>query len=119
MPYRIGYWDSEAGEQRERDATPEEIAEIEARSAEPPAPIIPQEVTRRQGMEALFIMHELKDADIEAAISQHVTDPDAQYLAINEFRNSQTFQYERPLVVFMCGALGLDRDELFTFAATR
>lgn len=118
MPHRILYWDNEAKEQRERDATPQEAAEIDARQQDA-QPVIPQEVTRRQGMEALFIMHDLKDADIEAAIAQHVTDPDAQYLALNEFKTSQTFLYERPLVVFMCTALGLDRAALFTFAATR
>lgn len=33
MTYKICYWDTDAGEQRERDATPEEIAEVEARAA--------------------------------------------------------------------------------------
>lgn len=31
--YKICYWDAEAKEQQERDATPEEVAEIEARKA--------------------------------------------------------------------------------------
>lgn len=35
--YKVCYWDSEAGEQRERDATPEETAEIDARKAPNPA----------------------------------------------------------------------------------
>lgn len=30
--YKTVYWDSEAGEQRERDCTPEEVAEIVARN---------------------------------------------------------------------------------------
>lgn len=34
MTYKICYWDTGAGEQRERDATPEEAAEIEARATE-------------------------------------------------------------------------------------
>jgi len=40
MIHRITYWDSEAGKQRERDATPNEAAEIEARAGEsaPPQP---------------------------------------------------------------------------------
>lgn len=118
MTHRILYWDSEAGEQRERDSTPAEDIEQAAYLASL-KPAVPQEVFRRQGMEALFLMHGLKDADIEAAIAQHVTDPDAQYLALNEFRTSLTFLYDRPLVVFMCTALGLDRAALFTFAATR
>jgi hypothetical protein len=37
MTYKIDYWDSDAKEQRLRDATPEETAEIEARKAEAPA----------------------------------------------------------------------------------
>jgi hypothetical protein len=101
----------------ERDAIPDEIAEIEARQQQPDQPAIPREVSRRRGLEALFDLHGLKDTEIEAAIVQHVTEPDAQYKALNEFRTSQTFEYERPLVVFMCTTLGLDRDALFTYAA--
>lgn len=37
MTDKICYWDSEAGEQRERDATPDEQAEIDARRATLPA----------------------------------------------------------------------------------
>ena len=83
-----------------------------------PVVTVPQEVSRRRGLEALFKMYGLKDVDIEAAIANHLTDPGEQYLAMNEFRTSQTFEYERPLVVFMCGALGLDRAALFTLAGS-
>lgn len=37
MTYKVCYWDKVAGEQRERDATPEEAAEIESRKAAAPA----------------------------------------------------------------------------------
>lgn len=36
MTYKICYWDELAKCQQERDATPEEAAEIEARKAAPP-----------------------------------------------------------------------------------
>jgi hypothetical protein len=35
MTYKVCYWDSEVGAQRERDCTPEEVAEIEARINQP------------------------------------------------------------------------------------
>lgn len=82
-----------------------------------PAPAIPQEVSRRRGLRALFDLHRLKDTDMRAAIVQHITDPDQQYIALSEFDTSQTFEYDRPMVVFMCGAMGLDRAALFTYAA--
>ena len=84
--------------------------------APPPAPKVPQEVSRRRGLEALFKMYGLKDTDIEAAIVQNVTDPAAQYIALTEFKASQTFERNRDLVVFMGVALALDLDALFTMA---
>lgn len=36
MTYKICYWDEVAKCQKERDATPEEAAEIDARKAAPP-----------------------------------------------------------------------------------
>lgn len=36
MEYTICYWDSETNSQQERPATPEEVAEIEARKVPPP-----------------------------------------------------------------------------------
>lgn len=118
MTFKIVYWDSAAGAQRERDATPEEVAQREADIAAAAIAAVPAEVTRRQGLEALFDMYQLKDTDIEAAIVQHVTDPAAQYKALNEFKTSQVFERERPLVVLMCQVLNLDRPALFTYAKT-
>jgi hypothetical protein len=99
----------------ERDATHEEAAEIEARKQQA-SQVVPAEVSRRRGLEALFKMYGLKDADIEASIAQHITDPDDQYVALNEFRTAQTFEYDRQLVVLMCHVLSLDRPALFIFA---
>lgn len=37
MTYKTVYWDAKAGKQKERDCTPEEIAEIEERKNAPPS----------------------------------------------------------------------------------
>jgi hypothetical protein len=37
MTDKICYWDAKAGKQKERDATPEEQAEIDARRSAPPS----------------------------------------------------------------------------------
>jgi hypothetical protein len=37
MTYKVCYWDEVEGVQRERDATPEEAAEIDARKVAPPS----------------------------------------------------------------------------------
>lgn len=78
---------------------------------------VPKEVSRRRGLQALFMLHGLRDTDIEAAIATHITNQDEQYMAMTEFRTSQTFELDRPLLVMMCAALGLDRPALFTYAA--
>jgi hypothetical protein len=41
MTYKVCYWDEIEGCQKERDTTPEETAEIDARKAAPPAPPAP------------------------------------------------------------------------------
>ena len=38
MTYKICFWNEKLGIQEERDATPEESAEIDARKAAPPPP---------------------------------------------------------------------------------
>lgn len=93
-----------------RDCTPEEEAEILARQAE--APQAPEEVTRRQGIQAL-LLEGVTEAMVEAKITEMVTDPLQRDLALAEFRTSQVFQRYRPLVVQIGPALGLDLDALF------
>lgn len=115
---KIAYWDSEAGAQKERDATTEEQAEIDARRANAGKTPVPQEVTRRQGLHALFKKHRLTEQMVADKIIEMITDPDEQYLALTEFKTSQTFERNRPLVLVMGAALGLDLDELFIYAAT-
>lgn len=82
-----------------------------------PVPV-PQEVSRRQGLQAIFLEHGLTQDQLEQRISQIVTDPTQQYLTLVEIRASQTFERDRPTVVQMCAALGWDRDALFIKAAS-
>ena len=57
MTYKVCYWDSDAMCQKERDATPEEVAEIEARKLNnevftPPAPTKEQLLAQLQALQA-------------------------------------------------------------------
>ena len=100
-----------------RDATPEEIAEIEARTAAVAMPVIPQTVTRRQARQALLLAGLLDN--VPAAIRQ-IPDPTARRLAQIEWEDSLEFVRSRPLVVQIGAALGLDGaalDQLFVTAA--
>jgi hypothetical protein len=82
----------------------------------PPVPVVPQEVTRRRGLQALLISG-VTEAMIEAAIEAALTGLQRE-LALIEFRTSQTFERTRPLVIAIGGAMGLDLDELFILAAS-
>lgn len=77
----------------------------------------PLEVSRMRALQALYMKHGLKESDIEAAIIESIIDPDAQYLALTEFRAAQTFERRRELVVMMGAALNLDLPNLFIYAA--
>jgi len=48
MTIKVCYWDSEAKEQKERDATPEEVAEIEALQAIADSPAKQQEIINKK-----------------------------------------------------------------------
>lgn len=85
-------------------------------SPPPPPQEVPQEVSRRRGLRALFEMYGLKESDIEAHIIEAVTNEAQQYLAVSEFRTSQTFERHRALVVMMGTMLDLDLDALFIYA---
>ena len=100
-----------------RDATPEELAEIEARAAAANQPTVPQEVSMRQARLALLARGVLGqvDAAIESLPSQ-----DCETARI-EWDYSSVVSRNSPLVVLMGAALGLDGaalDELFITAAT-
>lgn len=82
-----------------------------------PAPVatVPQEVTRQQALQALILRGH--DDDVDAAIAA-IADPIERKLARVAFDASTVFERQHPLVISLGAALGLDLDELFTFAAT-
>lgn len=81
-------------------------------------PVVPKVVTRRQGIQAIFLMYQMTQDQVEQAIIQAVPDSKQQYLTLVEFRASQIFEYERQAVVQMCAVLGWDRDALFIKASS-
>lgn len=115
MTYMICEWDSELGEQITRDATPAEATAIDLQRNLPPP--VPQSVTRRQARQALLLHGLLENVDpLIAAI------PDATQrgLAQIEWGDSQDFERNRPLLILIGTALGLDSaglDALFIQAA--
>lgn len=114
---KVCYWDSEAQEQRERDMTSEEEAQRLTDIAAAQAPVIPAKVTRRQALQALLIRG-VTSAMIETAINGLPISDLAKALALIEFRESLEFEYARPLTIQMCAVMGLNRNDLFIFAAT-
>lgn len=80
---------------------------------------VPQEVTRRQALQALLAAGLLDD--VEAKIAA-IPDPVAKRMTEIEWNESQTFQRHRPLVVQLGTAIGLTSegiDALFIDAASR
>lgn len=63
MTYKICEWDSFLSAQIERDATPEEAAEIEARKAAALVPVVPEEVPARGLRRALYKADQLLDVE--------------------------------------------------------
>jgi len=99
-----------------RDATPEELAEIEARAAEANQPTVPQEVSMRQARLALLGRGVL--GQVDAAIDS-LPSPDSEAARI-EWDYSSVVARNSPLVTMMGAALGLEAaalDELFITAA--
>lgn len=74
--YKICYWDAEAKEQRERDATPEETAEIDARRNAPPDPEVVRKAQIEQAIAADSVIAQLKamtNAEFDAWWAANVT----------------------------------------------
>lgn len=115
MTYKICYWDPEAQEQRERDSTPEEDAQLAIDIAAAAVPVVPQKVTSRQAHAALI--HRGYDVLIDAYIAA-ISDPVRQKLVRNDYTRSQDFERNWPLTIEIGTALGIDLDELFIFADT-
>lgn len=100
----------------EREATPEEIEEIEARLAAAAQPEVPPQVTMRQARLALLGAGKL--AQVDAAIDS-LPSPDKETARI-EWDYSSAVERSRPLVSLLGQALGLDDaalDQLFITAA--
>lgn len=110
------------GEMVTRDATPEEIVEIQARESDLAKPNVPAKVTRRQARQALLLAGRLDDVPAAIALLGDGT-PDGNQkmrLAQIEWEDSLEFERARPLVVEIGMAIGLDADkldELFITAA--
>ena len=107
MPFKVCYWDSATQSQQERDATPEETAEIEARKIPGPVPA-PSEITMRQARLALLGAGKL--AAVGAAIAAM---PEPQKSAANiEWEYSNTVQRHNGFVAALGPALGLTADQI-------
>ena len=76
---------------------------------------VPQQVTRRQALQALTIRGHI---DAVRATIEAIEDPVQRELARIELDDSQEFERYRPLVVQIGAVLGLDLDDLFRFAST-
>jgi len=100
-----------------RDATPEELAEIEARAAAANQPTVPQQITCGQGREALYNVGLF--ANVQPAIDA-IEDPDAKWRVQNAWDYRPTWERQSPFVGMMAGILGLSEeqaDQLFVAAA--
>lgn len=100
-----------------RDATPEELAEIEARAAAATQPPVPQQITCGQGREALYNVGLF--ANVQPAIDA-IDDPDTKWRVQNAWDYRPTWERQSPFVGMMAGILGLNdeqADQLFITAA--
>ncbi len=90
--------------------TPEETAARDAEIAAAAAAVfVPQTVTRRQARQALMLNGLL---DTVPTLIAGIPDATQRGLAQIEWEDSQVFERQRPLVLTIGGALGLDAGEL-------
>lgn len=75
----------------------------------PPPPVVPQEVTRRQAKQALLLAGLLDN--VQPAIDA-IEDATQRGLVQIEWDDSQVFQRDRPALIGLGTALGLDSDGL-------
>ena len=83
-----------------------------------PTPMVPQVATRRQARQALLIAGKL--AQVQPAIDA-IADPLQRGMVQIEWDDSQTFERQRPTLIALATAIGMDDaelDALFTHAAT-
>lgn len=96
-------------------------ATLAAAIANPPALVVPvpESVTRRQLLVALFMATGVKDTDILTSLAA-IADPAARYVATVEFREAGEFRRAHPLIAQLAGQLSLSAeqvDEIFRAAA--
>lgn len=110
MTYKICYWDNDAKEQRERDATPAEVAEIDARRAAAALPQVPQQVTMRQARLALL------QAGLYATVNSAITNMAGEVgdAARIEWEYSQIVMRRYPLITSLATILNLTDEQLDT-----
>lgn len=121
MTYKVCYWDSDAGEQRERNATPEEVSEIEERKVAVNIPAVPQSVTMRQARQKLAAITVDGMTGIEKtnAIIASMSEPEKTQAQI-EWEYSTVVERDRPLVALMMAEFPLtevETDQLFIEAS--
>lgn len=100
-----------------RDATPDEVIEIEARQHQGGQPVVPATVTRRQARQALLLAGLLDQ--VQVAIDA-IPDPVQRGMLQIEWDDGQEFDRDRSTVLTIGAALGLDGaglDQLFIAAA--
>lgn len=101
-----------------RDATLDEIAEIQARAIVMDKPPVPQQISSGQGREALYNVGLF--ANVQPAIDA-IEDADTKWRVQNAWDYRPTWERQSPFVAMMAGILGLDddqTDQLFITAAT-
>lgn len=111
MTYKVCYWDAETRSQKERDCTPTEIAEIEARKTTPTP--VPQSVSMRQACLALESAGILDD--VEALVA---TLPRPYQI---EWQRASTVERTNQLVEVVCQQQSMtvqQIDDLFILAET-
>lgn len=104
--------------QRTRDASPSEAADIDTRRAAAAQPVVPTRVTRRQARQALLLTDKL--ALVQPAIDA-IPDAVQRGMAQIEWDDSQDFERNRPTLIAIATAIGLDAagiDALFIQAAS-
>lgn len=108
MTITVDYWDDEAKEQKTRDATDEEIAEINARKTDAMLPEVPQSIPRKAAR--LALLNARKFHLIQPAINS-MPEPQRTRTQI-EWDDSLTFERDNVTVALLAEAIGLDDDHL-------
>lgn len=101
---KITYWDSASGQQCERDATAQEIADMEAQQAAALVPVVPTSVSPRQIRQALTAAG--LRGSVEAAIAAADQDTKDWY----EFATA--FERNHPMIAALATGLGVTEPQL-------